>query len=100
MSVPMCSDAHAKWFVYRLTSLFRSVGHRVQTHKVTPAVGNERGEIEIDKYIVLPRGQDNHLPPRSLLVDFTMTHDRFGRSNFHTNGIRKKIHGLWDSAFG
>ena len=67
-----------KWFVYRLSSLLRSVGHRVKTHKVTPAVGNERGDIEIGKYIVLPRGQDNRLPPRPLLLDFTMTHDRFG----------------------
>ena len=72
--------------VYRISSLFRSVGHRVKTHKVTPAVGNERGDIEIGKYIVLPRGQDNRLPPRPLLVDFTMTHDRFGHSNLHTNG--------------
>ena len=37
-------------------------------------------------YIVLPRGQDNRRPPRPLLLDYTMTHDRFGRSNLHTNG--------------
>ena len=43
-----------EWFVYRLSSLLRSVGHRVKTHKITPAVGNERGDIEIGKYIVLP----------------------------------------------
>ena len=48
--------------------------------------GYERGDIEIGKYIVLPRGQDNRLHPRTLLLDFTMTHDRFGRSNLHTNG--------------
>ena len=66
--------------------MLRSVGHRVKTHKVTPAVGNERGDIEIGKYIVLPRGQDNRLPPRPLLLDYTMTHDQFGRSNLHTNG--------------
>ena len=69
-----------------MSSLFRSVGHRVKTHKITPAVGNERGDIEIGKYIVLPRGQDNLLPPRPLLLDYTMTHDRFGHSNLHTNG--------------
>ena len=60
--------------------MLRSVGHRVKTHKVTPA------DFEISKYIVLPRGQDNRLPPRPLLLDYTMTHDRFGRSNLHTNG--------------
>ena len=74
------------WFVYRINSLVRSVGHRVKTHKITSAVGNERGDIEIGKYIVLLRVQDNRLPPRPLLLDYTMTHDRFGRSNLHTNG--------------
>ena len=62
-----------EWFVYRLSSMLRSVGHRVKTHKVTPAVGHEHGDIEIGRYIVLPCGQDNRLPPRSLLLDFTMT---------------------------
>ena len=41
-------------FVYRLRSLLRFVGHRVKTHKVTSAVVNERDDIEIGKYIVLP----------------------------------------------
>ena len=49
-------------------------------------MGNERGDIEIGEDIVLPRGQDNLLPPRPLLMDYTMTHDRFGTSNLHTNG--------------
>ena len=49
----------------------RSVGRRVKTHKITPAVGNERGDIEIGKYILLPRGQDNLLPPRPILLDYT-----------------------------
>jgi hypothetical protein len=57
----------------------------VKTHKITSVVGNERGDIEIGKYIVLPRGQDNHLPPRPILLDYTMTHDRFGHSNLHTS---------------
>ena len=35
---------------------------------------------------MLPRGQDNRLPPRPLLLDYTTTHDRFGHSNLHTNG--------------
>ena len=58
----------------------------MKIHKITSTVGNERGDIEIGKYIVLPREQDNHLPPWSLLLDYTMTHDRFGRSNLHTDG--------------
>jgi len=67
--------------------MLRSVGHRVKTHKVTPAAGNERGDIEIDNYVVLPRGEDNLLPPRTLIMDFTMTHDRYVRSNVSTNGM-------------
>jgi hypothetical protein len=74
-------------FVYRFSSMLRSVGHRIKTHKVTPAAGNERGDIEIDNYVVLPRGEDNLLPPRPLILDFTMTHDRYGRSNAYTNGM-------------
>ena len=38
------------------------------------------------KYIVLPRGQDNILHPRSLLLDFKITYGWFGLSNLHTNG--------------
>ena len=59
---------------------------------MTSTVGNEHGDIGIGKYIVLPRGQDNHLTPRPLLLDFTMTHDRFGHSNLRTN--RKFTHCL------
>ena len=55
-------------------------------HKVTPAVGNEHRDIEIGNHVVLPRGQDNCLPPRSRILDFTMTHDHLGHSTLHTNG--------------
>ena len=64
--------------------MLRSVGHRVKTHKVKPAAGHERGDIEIDNYVVLPLGEDNLLPPRPLILDFT-THDRYDRSNDYTN---------------
>ena len=34
-----------------------------------------------------PQGQDNRLPPsHTLIMDFTMTHVRFGRSHFHPIG--------------
>jgi hypothetical protein len=36
----------------------------------------------------LPRGEDNRLPPRPLILDVTMTHDRYGRTPLHTNGNR------------
>ena len=58
-----------------------SVGHRVKVHKITRAVGNERGDIEIKDYVVLPRGRNNCLPRRLLILDFTMTHGRYGISN-------------------
>ena len=56
------------------TFYFYSVGHRVKTHKITPAVGNECEDIEIKDYIVLPSGEDNNLPPHTLITDFTLTH--------------------------
>jgi hypothetical protein len=49
----------------------------------------ERGGIEIKDYVVLqkPQEQDNGLsPPRTLILDFTMTHTRYGRSIQHTTG--------------
>ena len=57
--------------------------------QITPEPGKERGDIEIKDYVVLqkPQGQDNLLPPpRTLIMDFTMTHVRFGRSHVHPIG--------------
>jgi len=34
----------------------------------------------------VPRGEDDRLPPRTLVMDVTMTHVRYGRSTQHTNG--------------
>jgi hypothetical protein len=75
-----------EWIVYRLSLLLHSVGHRVNTHRITPSAGNERGDIEIQDYAILPRGEDDRLPPRTLVMDVTMTHDRYGRTTQHTNG--------------
>jgi hypothetical protein len=66
--------------------LLRSVGHRVKTHRITPTTGNERGDIEIQDYVILPRGEDDRIPPRTLVMDVSMTHDRHGRTTQHTNG--------------
>jgi hypothetical protein len=40
------SHAH-DWVVYRLGGVLVSVGHRVKIHKITPATGKERGDLEI-----------------------------------------------------
>ncbi len=75
--------------VYKLGALLGSVGHKVKIHKITPATGKERGDIEIKDYVVLqkPQSQDNRLPPpRTLIMDFTMTHVRFGRPHLHPIG--------------
>jgi hypothetical protein len=32
-----------------------SVGHRVKIHKITPAKGKERGDLEIKDYVVLQK---------------------------------------------
>ncbi len=64
------------WVVYKMGELLGSVGHRVKIHKITPATGKERGDLEVKDYVVLqkPQAQDNHLPPpHTLIADFTMT---------------------------
>ena len=43
------------WVVYKLGALLGSVGHRVKIHKITSAIGKERGDIEIKDYIVLQK---------------------------------------------
>ena len=40
------------WVVYRLGGILGSVGHRVKIHKITPATGKERGDLEIKDYVV------------------------------------------------
>ena len=72
--------------MYKLSLLFRSVGHRVTIHKVTSDTGNERGDIEVRDYVLLTRGEDNRIPSHTLLMDVTMTHDRYGRTTQCTNG--------------
>jgi hypothetical protein len=77
------------WVVYRLGTLFGSVGQMVKIHMITPASGKERGDIEIKDYVVLqkPQAQDNRLsPPHTLIMDFTMTYVRFGCSHLHPIG--------------
>ena len=32
--------------------IFSYVGHCVKIHKITPAIGNERGDIDIKDYLV------------------------------------------------
>ncbi len=72
--------------VKSVSLLFRSVGHRVKTHKVTPVVNNEHGDIEIKDYVILSLGEDNRIPPLTLMMDVTMTHDHYGRTTQCTNG--------------
>jgi len=51
----------------------------------------ERGDLEIKDYVILktPQEQVNLFPPpRTLILDFTLTHTRFGRSNLHPIGQR------------
>ena len=69
------------WVVYRLGIILRSVGHKVKIHKITPVTGKERGDLEIKDYVVLQKPQeevDGLPPPRTLILDFTMTHPHKG----------------------
>ena len=53
---------------------FGLAGHCVKTHKITtPAVGNDRGDLEIKDYVVLSRQTQDHPP-------LTIAHDLFGSS--------------------
>ncbi len=75
--------------MYRLGGIFGSVGHRVKIHKITPATGKERDDLDIKNYVVLQKSQeqDDRLPPpRTLILDFTFTHTRYGSSHVHTTG--------------
>jgi hypothetical protein len=77
------------WVVYRLGGIFGSVGHRVKIHKITSATVKERGDLVIKDYVVLqkPQEQADRLPrPRTLILDFTLTHTRYDSSHVHTTG--------------
>jgi hypothetical protein len=82
------SQAH-EWVVYRLGDILGSVGHRVKVHKNTRATGKERGDLEIKDYVVLqkPQEQSDRLPPpRTLILDFTLTHTLYGRTHVFSIG--------------
>ena len=74
--------------MYTLSLLLRLVGHRVSTHTVTPVADNEYGDIEIRDYVVSPRGEENRIPPHTLLMDVTMTHDHYGRTTHFLSDSR------------
>ena len=81
------SQVH-EWPRYKSGVLLDSVGHTVKIHKITPVTGKERGDIQIRDYVVLqkPREQANRLPPpRTLILEFTMTHTCYERSIQDTN---------------
>ena len=66
-----------------------SVGHRVKIHNITRGMGKERGDMEIKDYVVLqkPQPQATRLsPPHTLIMDYTMTHVRFGCSHLYPMG--------------
>ena len=72
-----------------MVGILGSVGHRVKIHKITPPTGKERRDLEIQDYVVLQKPQtqaDRLPPPRTLVLDFTMTHPRYGRSHLHPIG--------------
>jgi hypothetical protein len=53
------------------------------------STGKERGDLEIKDYVVLqnPQEQTDRLPPaRTLILDFTLTHTRYGSSHVYTAG--------------
>jgi hypothetical protein len=62
---------------------------KVKIHKITPATGKDRGDLDMKDYVVYqkPPEQTNRLPPlRTLTVDFTLTHTHNGRSHVYSIG--------------
>ncbi len=92
LGVPMSTligHSQCDWVVHRLGGILGSVGHRVKIHKITPTTGKESGDLEIKDYVVLqkPQEHDDRLPsPRTLILDFTLTHTSYGSSHVHTTG--------------
>jgi hypothetical protein len=79
------------WVMYRLGGILGSVGHRVEIHKITPATGKERGDLEIKDCVVLQNLKNRPIDflllySRTLILDFTLTHTRYGRSHVHSIG--------------
>jgi hypothetical protein len=62
----LSSQVH-DWVVYHLGDILGSVGHRVKIHKITPATGKERDDLEIKDYVVSqkPQEQADCLPPQT-----------------------------------
>ena len=74
-------------------SLLGFVGHKVKIHKRTPVT--EKNGVTFKSKTAQSyknpkhRSQDNHLPPpHTLIMDFTLTHVRFGHSHLHPMGQR------------
>ncbi len=70
------------------------MGYRVKIHNITSVTGKERGDLEIKDYVVMqkPQPEANRLPPlHTLIMDYTMTHIRFGCSHVHPS-ITKLIY--------
>jgi hypothetical protein len=100
------------WVVRRLGDILSSVGHRVKINNIKPSTGKERGDVEISTcpkhprvsfplhtihsfhveirdYVVLQKTRDLTdclPPPRTLILDFTLTHTRFGKSQLSSLG--------------
>ncbi len=89
MEVKSAASQVHDWLVYRLGGILGSVGHKFKIHKITPVTGKERGDLEIKDYVVLQKPQeqaDRLPPPRTLILDFTMTHPHYGRSLLNLYG--------------
>ena len=72
----MCAKKKTKKKKIFFELYLRSVGHRVKTHRITPAAVNERGDIEIKDYVILPHGEDDRLPPPVVLLSLMVPSTR------------------------
>ena len=49
-------------------------------YRESQTLDHEHGDIEIKDYVILSNGEDNRIPPHTLMMDVTVTHDRYGRT--------------------
>ncbi len=80
--------------VYRLGFILGSVGHKVKIHKITPATGKERGDLEIKDYVVLQKTQDQDdrlHPPRTLIHYDSYTVWKITRASYWTTDKHKEF---------
>ena len=60
-------------------------------------VDDDLGDIEVKDYVIYPFGEDDRIPPHTLMMDVKMTHDHFGCSTQKIRHYRQLYEDKTDS---